>query len=291
MAEDLLNLCGIPEHIRWYAHKCMKSGISYASYAGYHIFTRPVAIDGNDFGEGAKVFSVSELYIRSLNNLSEISSEERIYVNCSVKEIHEHVRINAPYVSLRQLSSAEFQNICAKHYILYFGAVDIEPPVPIEYKISYIFDLSLQMTISGANVYGCPKFHKQEGEFYETEEDGVGQYHLLALGLIVPDKLNEICKCPTNKFSNSNSLKKCLKRPPNPKIWTYRDDLPNFSYSDMLFLLKNKTAEDICKTIRRPLMHYFPDVDYSANEALCEAVESTRKAVEELKAKGYPNCP
>lgn len=289
MEDDLLTKCGVPEYVRWYANKCFENNVAYSQYFGWKIFTVPAVIDGTKLIPGEKVFSSSEIYIRKLNNISEVASESRIYLNCAVDQRYADIKISAPYVSLRNFSAQELSKVSAEHYVLYYGVPDITNYTGEKFKLTYISDLQLKYAIPGCEIYGSPQLTLRKGDEYDASPSGHNGYHMIALGALKPEEVEALCR-GDDTFTQKNAIKKCLLHPPIPKLWTYRSDLPKLSYSDMLFLLRNKNAADICETIRKPFMHYYPEIDYSSNPDFCELVSSTKAGINAFKVEGYPNC-
>lgn len=290
MKSNLLDDCGVPGHVRWYARKCEHLGVAYSKYAGWHIFTRPTSIDGGDFAGAQKLFSLSEIYLRKLDNIAEAASESRIYINCPITYRHANARISAPYVSLRHFSAQELLYVTAEHYVLYYGVPDIANLVSGRCRITYICDLPLFMAMPGGEIYGAPEFSLKDGCEYDDSALGFGKYHLIALGMLPRGDVEEIC-AQEGSFAENALAGRCMRRPPRPcEGFRYPGDLPELSYSDLKFLLANKSPADICESIRRPFLHYYPGVDYSANFAVCELVARTEEAVNALKVEGYPNC-
>ncbi len=289
MERDLLRLCGVPEYVRWYANKCRDSGISYSKYAGWLVFAAPAAVDGQQLAPGTRIFSTSELYVRKLDNIAELASESSIYLNCPIRPAHSGVKISAPYISLRHFSSRELDGISAEHYVLYYLAPDITNAVACDYRITYICDIPGHMVVSGAELYGPPEFDLRDGMEYESAPAGYGKYHLMALGILPEDEVRAFCK-DGGSFKEKNAVSRCLRRPPNPNVWPYPKDAPKLSYSDMLFLLRNKNVAEICEAIRRPFMYYYPDLDWHSNQVFCELAESTAASINAMKVEGCPNC-
>lgn len=265
-------------------------GVAYSKYAGWQIFTRPAAVRGSDFSGGQKIFSLSEIYIRSLDNIAEAASESRIYINCPVAYKHANAKISAPYVSLRYFSSQELLSVTAEHYVLYYGVPDIANIRSKECRITYICDVPLFMALPGSEIYGTPEFGLKDGGEYESSVLGFGKYHLMALGMLPRGDVEEIC-AQEGSFAENAAVGRCMRLPPKPGDgFRYPGDFPELSYSDLKFLLSNKSPADICESIRRPFLHYYPGVDYSANFAICELAARTEDAINALKVGGYPNC-
>ena len=275
--------------LRWYAKEYAQRRICCCEYMGWTVATEPMLLDADKHPNCTRLFSTAEVFVKSVGKLREIASESAVYMNFPLDERINGVEISAPYISIRNYVSVELRNMNTSHYVLYFGIPDISCKQVKDYSISYIFDLHPKLAIGGSRIYGTPKFTLKKGEVHDDGEKGFNSFHMMAMGILGRKNVLDLCK--SGSITHKFDMKKCVKTPPNPNVWSYPADFPKFTYWDMLLLLGNKNVEEICASIRRPFMYYYPEVDYSANADIAEMVRITKKRVDEMKGLGYPNCP
>ena len=273
---DLLQKYGIPEELRWYAKRCSELKVACSRFMGWTVLTRPFSIDASSCAYG-RIFSVSELYVPNSCNLQEVVSEREIYINADLERVAKTVFV-APYISIRSGASSDVDNLIASNYVLYFCIPDIVNRVDASFHVSYISDIAPELALPGSKIYGRPKYRIRGGELYAEDEGGYNRYHMMALGILRKAEVLEICRCNAD-LSGKMDIRKCVKTPPNPNIWPYPKEIPGFSYSDMIIFLKNKNVEEICASIKKPFMYFYPEADYSSNSLICEIVQNTQKAI------------
>lgn len=293
---DLLSNHNIPITIRWYAKKCAEQNITFSSYAGWDIFTKPVNLDKYT-STNHRIFSTTDIYLTEsfdITRFHTVASETRIYVTnlyLAMGGDIQMIELIAPYISLSGISYVEAGNIFAETYVSqsFFYSLPA-PETDKEVEFIYISSLPIELMVPPCIQYEGPKFALNHGDVFTKNLGGFNPWHAIALGVYPPAEAQKLCSRTDMQYTQRMDMTECLLKPPSPQAYTYPDDIVQLSPYDYARMLMYKNTYEICKTIHRPFLYYYPDIEYSDKPHLADMVETTTSIIRELKNAGHPNC-